>query len=72
MSATIQFRDLVVIRWYRKNQYGVTREFVHPACEGDAKVLSMLTGQKTIDGRIRELVRDLTRGGVTFEEVIAP
>jgi len=61
-----------IIKFYRKIQYGQTREFVHPDCAGDAKIISQLTGQRTIDGRIRELIRDLTGRWVEFEEVIAP
>lgn len=58
------------IKYFVKNQYGNDREFVHPDNAGDAKILQQLTGQKTIDGRVRELVRDLTGGTVTFERVM--
>jgi hypothetical protein len=60
------------IRWYRKIQYGTEREFVHPDCAGDAQLIRQLTGQKTIDGRIRELIRDLTACAVEFQDVLCP
>lgn len=60
------------IKYYRKNQYGQEREFVAPENEADGKIIQQLTGQKTIDGRIRELIRDLTGSQVTFEQIIAP
>ena len=47
------------IQFYRKNVYG------------NANILQKLTQQKTIDGKIRELLRDLTNGYIQFEEVIA-
>ena len=61
-----------LIKFYRKSVYGKTMEFVHPDCEGDAKIILQLTGRLTIDGVVRELIRDLTGGQVTFEEVLAP
>jgi hypothetical protein len=60
------------IKFYRVVQYGVTREYVHPDCAGDAGIIRGLTGQKTIDGRIRELLRDLFCGGLEWREVLAP
>ena len=60
------------IKYYRKEQYGVEREFVHPENAGDGQIIRQLTGQKTIDGRIRELVRDLTGGLIHFVETLAP
>jgi hypothetical protein len=65
-------RNSIVIKWYRVSQYDVVREFVHPDCAGDRGIIQGLTGQKTIDSRIRELVRDLTRGAVLWQEVVAP
>lgn len=61
-----------IIKFYRTRQYGTDREFIHPACEADAGIIRQLTGQRTIDGRIRELIRDLTGGLIAFEEVVAP
>jgi len=61
-----------IIKFYRKVQYGTEREFVHHANAADASIIRQLTGQRTIDGRIRELIRDLTAGCISFEEVIAP
>ena len=60
------------IKYYRRSQYGVEREFVHPESAGDGQIISQLTGKKTIDGRIRELVRDLTGGSIYFVETLAP
>jgi hypothetical protein len=61
-----------IIKFYRTNQFGNQREFVHPLCKGDAQIIAQLTGQKTINGVTRELIRDLTGGTVTFEETFAP
>jgi len=58
------------IQFFAKNQYGQRREYVVNEC--DAKIIQQLTGQKTIDGRIRELLRDLTSGFISFQEAIAP
>jgi len=65
-------RDQIIIKYYRTVQYGQEREFVHPDSEGSGKIISQLTGQKSINGIIRELIRDLTAGFVSFQEVIAP
>ena len=58
------------IQFYRKNVYGKTFEYIKN--NGDANIIQGLTQQKTIDGKIRELLRDLTNGYIQFEEVIAP
>ena len=60
------------IKWYAKDQYGCRREYVAGANAGDGQIIQQLTGQKTIDGRIRELIRDLTGGQIAFEQIIAP
>ena len=60
------------ILFYRTSQWGNVREFVHPTCEGDAQIIRQLTGQKTIDSRIRELIRDLTGSQIVFLETTAP
>jgi len=60
------------IKYYTVSQYGNSREFVHPENSADASIIMQLTGQKTINSVIRELIRDLTGGLVTFQEVIAP
>lgn len=59
-----------IIKFYCKEQYGCVREFIHPENKGDAQILRQLTGKKTIDSITRELVRDLTGGQVTFQEVL--
>lgn len=61
-----------IIRFYVRETYGVRREYIHPDNKGEASILSALTGQKTVDGRIRELVRDLTGGAISFEQVLPP
>ncbi len=58
------------IQFYRKNVYGVTLEYIYNPI--DAQIIFQLTKQKTINGAIRELLRDLTGGYIQFEEIIAP
>lgn len=65
-------RSQVVIKFYRTRQWGVVREFIHPECDGDAQIIRQLTGKLTIDSAVRELIRDLSRGYIIWEEVIAP
>jgi hypothetical protein len=60
------------IKYYRTVQYGTVREFIHPESEGDGQIIRQLTGQKTLDGRIRELIRDLTCGMIQFTETVMP
>jgi hypothetical protein len=60
-----------VIHYYRRECYGTQLEIV--VDEGDRKVLAQLTGRtKTINGTIRELLRDLSGGRIQFQEVLAP
>lgn len=59
-----------VIQYYRKDVFGVVREYV--VDKGDAGIIQRLTGQKTINGVVRELIRDLSGGNIEFKEVIAP
>lgn len=58
-----------VINYYTTAHYGVTREYVHDSSAADAAIIRKLAGQKTIDGRIRTLIHDLSGGSVTFVEV---
>lgn len=58
------------IKYFIREQYGTVREFIHPDNAGDAKILAQLTGQKTVNPVIRELVRDLTGGQVSFQQVL--
>lgn len=58
------------IYFYRKNVYGANLEYINNP--GDAKIVFQLTGQKTINKVIRELLRDLTGGYIQWEEVIGP
>jgi hypothetical protein len=62
MKKTIQF--------YSRDVYGNRLEYI--SNQADADLLRRLTGKKTISGVERELIRDLTGGLVTFEEVLAP
>lgn len=59
-----------IIKYFIREQYGTVREFIHPDNAGDAKILAQLTGQKTVNPVIRELVRDLTGGQVSFLQVL--
>lgn len=61
-----------VIPYYVKHVYGNRQEYVSPSHKGDASILTQLTGRKTLDSCTRELVRDLTEGQVTFEQVLPP
>lgn len=58
------------IRYYQRETYGTVREYILDP--GEAAILRGLTGRDTVDGHIRELVRDLTGGLVTFELVHRP
>ena len=57
-----------VIKYYRKNVYGKELEYILDP--GDAQIVRQLTKQNTINGVIRELLRDLTGGDIVWEEVI--
>ena len=61
-----------IIKFYRKNNYGVTVEYIHPESAADQKIIQQLTGKKTICATVRELLRDLSAGQIEFSEVIAP
>lgn len=61
-----------VIKFYRKNCYGIERQFIHPENRAEAEIISNLINLKTIDSRHRKLITDLTGGLVIFQEVIAP
>lgn len=61
-----------VIKFYSVKQYGNVREFVHPDHSAEAAIIAQLTGQKTINSVVRELIRDLTGSQVTFEQVLDP
>lgn len=58
------------ILYYRKDVYGNTLEYV--ADKGDASILQQLTGKLTINGQVRELIRDLSGGLINFQEVTMP
>jgi hypothetical protein len=60
------------IKFYARAQYGNVREFIHPDHAGDAAIIAQLTGQKTINSSVRELLRDLTGCQVDFVQVLDP
>lgn len=59
-----------VIQYYVKHNYGSPYEYV--ANPDDAELIRRLTGQKTINSVMRELIRDLSGGNVTFEKIHQP
>jgi hypothetical protein len=61
-----------IIKWYSVNQWGNAREYVHPDCAADGAIIAQLTGQKTLNSAIRELLRDLTGCAVDFQQVLPP
>lgn len=56
------------IEFYSKNVYGNELEYV--ANKGDADIIRQLTGKKTIDSSIRKLIRDLSRGNISFKRIL--
>ena len=56
-----------IIQYRVREVYGQSLEYV--VKEGDAKIIQELTGKKTVTGVMRELLRDLTSGGIQFERV---
>jgi len=64
--------DKIIIKYYCKSIYGQDREYIHPDCEGDRKIISQLVRMSTITPVIRELIHDLSRGIIQFEKTIAP
>ena len=56
-----------IIQYRVREVYGQPLEYV--VNEGDAKIIQELTGKKTVTGVMRELLRDLTSGGIEFERV---
>jgi hypothetical protein len=62
-----------IIRYYRKQQYGVDREFLHPTEKPEyVQAIHNLTKQATINEFIRHQIEVLTDGQIVFMEVIAP
>jgi len=58
------------IQYYTREVYGNKLSYI--VNKDDAAIIQQLTGKKTIDSKTRELLRDLTAGIVSFEQVIAP
>lgn len=60
----------ITIEYYTKTLYGTDREYV--VDQSDARIISRLIGQKTIDQKNRELIQDLSRGIISFKEILPP
>lgn len=60
----------ITIEYYTKTLYGTDREYV--VDQSDARIISRLIGQKTIDQKNRELIEDLSRGIISFKEILPP
>jgi len=60
----------IVIEYYSEKQYGTDRDYVSNC--SDAQIISQLTGQKTINSNIRELIHDLSRGIISFKQILPP
>jgi len=58
------------IKFYTESVYGVDREKFLNHTQRD--IYKALTGRLTLDSISRELLRDLTGGGIEFEQVINP
>ena len=54
------------IPYYYTSVYGERREYVAPT--GHARLISALTRQKCVNSMIRELIRDLSEGQISFKE----
>ena len=48
------------------------QKLIHPDNKADGEIIRQLTGQKELNGVIRELIRDLTGGQIQFVETVAP
>lgn len=64
----METRHSIIIKYYVQNIYGVKREKFLDKAQED--VFVKLTGRKTLDSISRELLRDLTGGAISFEQVI--
>ncbi len=58
------------IEYYVREVYGNRLEYVNN--EGDADVIRQLTGKRTVNGKVRELIRDLSGGLVDFKQILPP
>jgi len=59
-------RNRIIIDYYVQQHYGVTHEYVSQTPPGPYKIIQQLTGRTTITPAIRELIRDLTGGMISF------
>jgi hypothetical protein len=58
------------IEFFQKEVYGNSLEYI--ADKSDAKIISQLTGKKTITSVERELIRDLSGGLIHFKQILPP
>jgi len=56
------------IEFYVREHYGNRCEYIKD--EADAKIVRQLTGKKTINSTVRELLRDLSGGTLNFVQVL--
>lgn len=61
-----------IIKYYVKSQYGQNREYIHSDHKADAESIGILTGQKTLNSKIRDEIEKLTDNSILFQEVIGP
>lgn len=63
-------QNKITYTYFVRDVYGCRREYL---CDPlYAKVVQHLTGQKTIDERIRGLIEKLTQGQITFAQTLPP
>lgn len=60
----------IIIEYFVRESYG--RKLEHIVDDAQRRIVQNLTRQKTIDGVIRELLRDLTGGAIIWKQVLAP
>lgn len=57
-----------IIQYRTKEVYGNPLDYV--INQDDAKLIQKLTGKKTVDSVIRELIHDLSNGMIQFQQVL--
>ncbi len=58
----------VIIEYYTKDVYGNSLDYIKNPT--DKNIISALTGQKTINAKIRNLLHELSRGEIIFKKVL--
>jgi hypothetical protein len=61
-----------IIKFYKKNVYGKTIEYIHPDNSFDGQLIQLLTNQIRINIDIRSAITQLSNNTIQFKEVIAP